>query len=198
MALLSGQIALLRPGVGRGDEAGELDVGRGREGARASRVRMTDSAPVREKVVPSAPIRPEACVKALPKTEQALVLRTELANDDAWARVRDAIREPAGEFRAYVEFVEDPAFDGASVEELLQSAADGPYRSFLFVVDATALSDSEHPVLVIDLHASPGRTFRVIPAEMWSVENNLSIGNMDFEEFAESVDGDGVFRGFRD
>ena len=29
-----------------------------------------------------------------------------------------------------------------------------------------------------------------------SRENNLSIANMDFREFAESVDPDGVFRGF--
>jgi hypothetical protein len=28
------------------------------------------------------------------------------------------------------------------------------------------------------------------------VENNLSLVNMDFVEFAESVDPDGVFRGF--
>jgi hypothetical protein len=33
---------------------------------------------------------------------------------------------------------------------------------------------------------------------MWSVENNLSLSNMGFEEFAESVDEDGVFRGFSD
>jgi uncharacterized protein DUF6924 len=31
---------------------------------------------------------------------------------------------------------------------------------------------------------------------MWGVENNLSLANMDFEEFADSVDADGVFRGF--
>jgi hypothetical protein len=31
---------------------------------------------------------------------------------------------------------------------------------------------------------------------MWSVENNLALSNMDFEEFATAVDGDGVFRGF--
>jgi hypothetical protein len=29
-----------------------------------------------------------------------------------------------------------------------------------------------------------------------SIENNLSIANMDFAEFADSVNEDGVFRGF--
>jgi hypothetical protein len=31
---------------------------------------------------------------------------------------------------------------------------------------------------------------------MWSVENNLSISNMDFEEFAASADKNGIHRGF--
>jgi hypothetical protein len=41
-----------------------------------------------------------------------------------------------------------------------------------------------------------GRTFRVIPSEMWDVENNLSLANMDFPEFAGSTGPDGIFRGF--
>ncbi|MFF4054379.1 DUF6924 domain-containing protein [Streptomyces sp. NPDC001668] len=31
---------------------------------------------------------------------------------------------------------------------------------------------------------------------LWSMENNLSGANMDFEEFADAVEEDGVFRGF--
>jgi len=58
------------------------------------------------------------------------------------------------------------------------------------------LTNAEHPILVVDLWETPGRTFRVIPARMWSVENNLSLANMDFHEFAESAGADGVFRGF--
>jgi hypothetical protein len=30
------------------------------------------------------------------------------------------------------------------------------------------------------------------------VENNLSISNLDWEDFADAVDSDGVFRGFED
>lgn len=42
----------------------------------------------------------------------------------------------------------------------------------------------------------PGRTFRALPSEVNGIESNLSIANMDWEDFAESVDDDGVFRGF--
>lgn len=50
---------------------------------------------------------------------------------------------------------------------------------------------------MVDLDDEPGRTFRVIPRELWSVENNLSIANMDYRDFADSVGADGVFRGFQ-
>jgi hypothetical protein len=35
-----------------------------------------------------------------------------------------------------------------------------------------------------------------IPSQIQGIENNLSIGNMVFEEFATAVDERGVFRGF--
>jgi hypothetical protein len=49
---------------------------------------------------------------------------------------------------------------------------------------------------VLDLGEEPERPFRVIPREMQGIADNLAIANMDFYEFAESVDPDGVFRGF--
>ena len=44
--------------------------------------------------------------------------------------------------------------------------------------------------------SAPEQTFRVIPSELWSVENNLSLANMDFEEFAGAAGAEGVFLGF--
>jgi hypothetical protein len=54
----------------------------------------------------------------------------------------------------------------------------------------TFLSVAEFPEIA-------GRTpFRCIPSELWSVDNNLNIANMDWEDFAGSTGEDGVFRGF--
>ena len=52
--------------------------------------------------------------------------------------------------------------------------------------------------MVMDLYTERGRAFRVIPSEIEGVENNLSLANMDFGEFADSADRDGIFRGFRE
>jgi hypothetical protein len=137
-------------------------------------------------------------MKQIPETNNALVLRTDFSGAAAWESICAAIREPAGEFQfqAYVDFVSDPEYDGLTVEQLLSLIPQGSNHTFIFIVDHVALSRPDHPILVVDLYTEPGRTFRVIPSEMSSVENNLSIANMDFEDFAESVDEDGVFRGF--
>ena len=64
------------------------------------------------------------------------------------------------------------------------------------VVDSIAVHGPDNPILVVGLRRDRGRVFRAIPAAVQSIENNLSISNMDFAEFAGAVDQDGVFRGF--
>lgn len=135
-------------------------------------------------------------MKKIPSSEDSLVLRTDFSDDPAWASICAAIKQPAGGFRAYVDFVSDPEYDGLTAEQLTGLMPKGSGLPFAFIVDRVALAHPEHPILVVDLYDEPGRTFRVIPSQMSSVENNLSIANMDFEEFAEAADGDGIFRGF--
>ena len=135
-------------------------------------------------------------MKRLPEANNSLLLRTDFSDPVGWEAVCAAIREPVGGFKAYVDFVSDPQYDGMTLEQLLSLIPPALTRTFIFVVDRITLSQPGHPILVVDLYTEPGRTFRVIPSEMPGVENNLSISNMDFEEFAEAVDEDGVFRGF--
>ena len=135
-------------------------------------------------------------MKNIPETQNSLVLRIDFSDERAWQEVCAAIEEPVGEFRAYVTFVSDPAFEGITIEEVVERTKKDV--GFLFIVDDMTISQEEHPILVVDLWDEPGRTFRVIPSEMWSVENSLSIANMDFWEFADNADADGVFRGFDD
>lgn len=137
-------------------------------------------------------------MKDLPASDRALLLRTDFADDAAWAALLAAVREPQREegFQAEVLAVSDREYDGSTVDQLLALARRGRFRSYLLVADPTTISHPDRPVLVINLSHQPGRTFRAIPSSMWSVENNLSLANMDFSDFAESVDADGIFRGF--
>ena len=135
-------------------------------------------------------------MKNIPETKNALVLRTDFSDDEAWRSICAAIQQPVGEFRAYVDFISDPAYKDLAAETLVSLIPANSQHTFIFVVDHVTLSAPERPILVIDLFAERGRTFRAIPSEMWGVENNLSLANMDFADFADAVDPDGIFRGF--
>jgi len=120
----------------------------------------------------------------------------DFTDENAWQSICAAIRRPVGEFQVHVDFISDPTFEGIGADGLLSLIPKKYGHSFIFAVDHRALSRPDHPILVMDLYEERGRTFRVIPSEMWGVENNVSIANMDFAEFADSADPDGIFRGF--
>ena len=136
-------------------------------------------------------------MRKLSKSDNSLLLRTDFSDDAAWTALCAAAQVPSEEgFQARLDCISDPDYDGLTVEQLVALAPKGGDHTFAFLADHIALTSPEQPVLVVDLYDEPGRTFRVIPREMWGVENNLSIANMDYCEFADSADADGVFRGF--
>ena len=70
------------------------------------------------------------------------------------------------------------------------------YLSQIAVADAQTMRD--HTVLFVDFNELNGqarRTFRSIPSEVETIVANLSVANMDFAEFADNTNPDGIFRG---
>jgi tetratricopeptide (TPR) repeat protein len=135
--------------------------------------------------------------KQIPVTENSLALRTDFSDEAAWKALCKTIQEPDNEFgfEANVDFVNDSKFDGVTAEQLLALLSDDSALSFAFIIDHIALTQPDHPILVIDLQDEPGRTFRVVVSALWEVENNLSIANMDFEDFINTLDKNGIYRG---
>ena len=136
--------------------------------------------------------------------DESFFIRTDFADDAAWAETLDAALRPRDlddVTLAYagITTVDDRRFEGLTVEKL-ESLLPAPPPYYLFLVDKRTIADSEHPILVVDTSRANEdvagfQTFRVVPSEMPTVENNLSLANMDFEDFDDSVDADGVFRG---
>lgn len=138
-------------------------------------------------------------MKPLPESSRALVIRTDFSSDAVWLQVRDLVAAPVGDmgFLADVEFVDDRVYEGASANELLSLLVGGrPRRYFAIIADRTTMTAADHPLLILDAGDEPGRTFRAVPTSIQAIENNLSLANMDFHEFADSVDSDGIFRDF--
>jgi hypothetical protein len=128
--------------------------------------------------------------------DTSLVIRTDFAHDDEWAELRAAIVAPQTDdgFMANVAFVDDEAYEGLVPAALLKIVPEDADHVVAFLADELTLAHPDRPVLVVNLE--DGTTFRVVPSEMWSVQNNLSLANMDWDEFADGVDEDGIFRGF--
>jgi hypothetical protein len=140
-------------------------------------------------------------VPILPRSDCSLLVRTDFTSDEDWEQVSGAAQAKYEDgFQAYIEPVSDPAFE--SVPWQVVKAALPPNDRgalVLFVADSTTLTSHDHPILVVDLvNAGSKSPFRCIAAELWAVENNLNIANMDWEDFADAADADGVFRGFRE
>lgn len=165
--------------------------------------------PLRWRVPPKTVIPPQTFSESwasddgdmLPQTRNTLVLRTDFRDDSAWAAVCREIGDSSCEgFVEQYTFVSDPLWSDVPTERLTQFVKP-PY--FYLVVDRQTIDHPEHPVLAVDLDEKhrngidSRRTFRLVPAEVTAFACNLNIANMDFWEFAESVDPDGIFRGFK-
>ncbi|GIE28333.1 hypothetical protein Ait01nite_013780 [Actinoplanes italicus] len=123
----------------------------------------------------------------------SLVLRVDFSDDAAWAGLEEAIGDDAT-------WVDDPQWAGTTVQALVEAdaaAEDDDKLTYVFVADATTMTDPERPLLVVDLCDEPGRTFRVPPPWFEDISANLALGNLDFEEFAEVTDADGTYRGMK-
>jgi hypothetical protein len=146
-------------------------------------------------------------VISLPPAYAPLV-RMNFSDDATWSRVvRECTAPNVDGFAAAVTPVDDPALEGSDWTSLRDAALrdDADRGSVLFVVDAITLASADHPVLVVSISRyyaehhpdefAAQQPFRCIPAELWAPENNLNLANLDWRDFAEAVDADGVFRG---
>jgi hypothetical protein len=148
------------------------------------------------------PRGPEIPLKRLPQTDDTLLIRTDFSDHAAWQALHTAIRTPNEDgFLAYVHIVDDPTYSDLTTEQVVSLA---PARGFLMIVaDKTALTAPKIPLLAVlpyeeddDETEQDQGELRVIAEKLWSIQNNISLGNMDWEEFVDAADDDGVFRGF--
>lgn len=129
----------------------------------------------------------------------SLLVRTDFSDDVRWREVlRSTVDEDEDEYYPQFTVVDDPQFDGLTIEGLLEVAR--PDQAYVFVADSRTMTDPEHPLLVVDTGRESaghvrGQCVRVTQPVIEVVESNLSIANMDFVDFVRAADADGVYRG---
>lgn len=132
-------------------------------------------------------------LKPLPKTLATLLVRTDFSDNDAWENVCEIIKSWGD--ATPLEYVDDIEYSNASVEQIMALVPANEDQSAVVLADQTTFSTLENLLLVVDLEEERGRSFRTIPNEVHPIVCNLFIANMDFSEFADAVDDDGVYRG---
>jgi hypothetical protein len=147
------------------------------------------------------------------------LIRTDFSDDTAWNRLvgevtaaTDFDGSPYGPYEPNVTVFQDPDFAGVTGDVLAEKCAPHPeLRGYVVLADARSVAEAagadEITIDYVDLSIENdadaelfesflGRTFRCAVSEFASTEANLAIANMDFHEFADNVQQDGVFRGF--
>jgi hypothetical protein len=142
----------------------------------------------------------------------ALVIRTDYLDDHTWQAVAAALMEPWGDrpYEAHVYVIDDPAWAGASVDEVLTAVRGDADLAVVFLADRTTMQAKSHPLLAVTTLTREecmdaedyeqltefGREFRTTPAGVHDVHANLSIGNLGFEEYAAWAhdDDEGIYR----
>ncbi|MFC4859416.1 DUF6924 domain-containing protein [Actinophytocola glycyrrhizae] len=131
----------------------------------------------------------------------SVLVRTWFGDDGSWGSLVLEVHTPSDQgFQANIAVVNDPVFEGLTPEALRTGHTGGAIVSF--IADETTLVNPEHPILAVWVLPRPDddrrdlSPFRVVPAALWSVENNINLGNMDWADFTRSSARDGVFHGF--
>ena len=133
----------------------------------------------------------------LPSTEASLLVRTDFNDDVAWEATKAAaLAENDDGFRAYVHVVDDATLGEATWQDLRRATRALEHRAaVLFIVDRAALA-GDHPIQVVDVSSDSRPPFRCVASELWGVDNNVNAATMDWEDYADNVESDGIYRGF--
>ncbi len=145
------------------------------------------------------------------------LIRTDFSDDSAWGIVAAQVTVAdnfgdGDDYQPNIEVIDDPVFDGTTPPSLVDNlGGSGDPAGYVLLGDARSMAEAtaggEVTVEYVDLsiiseedaelfHSFRGRAFRCAVGEVASIEANLSIANMDFSDFADNTDSDGVFRGF--
>ncbi|MEU3795916.1 DUF6924 domain-containing protein [Streptomyces fructofermentans] len=134
---------------------------------------------------------------------KALIVRTDYADEESWRAVAAALMQPWGDedYEAQVYFVDDPAWAGATADEVLEAVSADEELSVVFLADHVTMHSTHQGLLAVTTIPKDdyeqleeyegirefGREFRTTPAGVHDIYANLSTANMDFEEFAEAA-----------
>ncbi|MFF8696731.1 DUF6924 domain-containing protein [Streptomyces sp. NPDC015144] len=88
---------------------------------------------------------------AADRDEDALVVRTDYLDEQVWQDVVAVLLKPWGDeqYEAHVCFVDDAAWVGASVDDVLAAVRGDDDPAVVFLADRTTMQAESHPLLAV-------------------------------------------------
>lgn len=132
--------------------------------------------------------------------EMPWLIRADFTDQDVWENVRQQVLVdpdlPGEDPQVGFVEVEEPVHEGLTAARLLELE---PHRlGTYFIFDSDTVTHPGRPLVAVDANSQPGTFFRLVPSTVQSFAVNMMLSNMDFDDFADNVDADGIFRGFHD
>jgi hypothetical protein len=130
---------------------------------------------------------------SIPATVSTPLVRTCFDRPDGWSALLAALSQPSVDgFLANLSIIDESRFSNTRPSDY---KIDSQKHAIVFFADEEAQMLPGYLLLVVSAF-EPSMALRVLAKEAWSIENNLSLSNMDFAEFVSAAGRDGVFRGF--
>lgn len=142
------------------------------------------------------------------------VIRTYADRAEAWKELQTRIAAPVGpsQYRAQVQFIDDPKYYGLAGIELVHALPDAYSNGYCFLADGNIVNPNLETVTLLSFdpdsldpadYARPPsavpdaelRSIRLLPEAVGEIDDNLSIANIDMDDILNSVSRDGVYRG---
>ncbi|GLU49688.1 DUF6924 domain-containing protein [Nocardiopsis ansamitocini] len=141
---------------------------------------------------------PARALPPLTQENDGLIVRTDFGDDAAWAAFLAAAYRPENggpidDFDDYIDVVDDPVFEGASLEQVMAVLRDAPEDSeqltadVVMIADGVTMRDPGRPVLVVSLDERIGCAFRLSPDQVGNLVVNLALGNQDIEDYMDDA-----------
>ncbi|MBR8741633.1 hypothetical protein [Nocardiopsis sp. MG754419] len=146
---------------------------------------------------------PAAPLPVITQNNWGLLVRTDFSDDRAWAALAaDADRhdpriETLEEYQPYVQIVDDPAFAGATPEQVMaivrpnDDEDEETGEEVVVIADQASMGGSDRTVLVVPLEDNVGWSFRLPPSEVRSMAANLFVCNNDISDWMNRGSSDG-------
>jgi hypothetical protein len=137
---------------------------------------------------------PAAPLPVITQNNWGLLVRTDFSDDRAWAAsVADVNRpdpryEPPGSDYECVQIVEDPAFAGATPEQVMATVRQNEDDEesgveVVVIADRASMGGSDRTVLVVPLEDNVGWSFRLPLEDVRIMVINLFVGNNDISDW---------------